>query len=131
MAAVLKSKLSLIAFVVFYLVAGLMHFIQPNFYIQVIPDYLGDARLLNQMAGVAEIIIAIAALFKTTRALAGYGTIAMLMVFVIPHVYFIKIGSCAGDLCIPSWVAWLRLIVIHPLLLYWAYTIAKNKTKLL
>lgn len=127
----MKSKLSLIAFVVFYLVAGLMHFIQPEFYIQVIPEYLGDASLLNLAAGAAEIAIAIAALFKPTRALSGFGTIAMLLVFVIPHVYFIKIGSCAGDLCIPSWVAWLRLIVIHPLLLYWAYTISKNKTKLL
>ena len=127
----MRSKFSLIAFVVFYLVAGLMHFIQPDFYIQVIPKYLGDSSLLNQAAGIAEIAIAIAAVFKTTRTLAGYGTIAMLLVFVVPHVYFIQLGSCAGDLCIPSWVAWLRLLVIHPLLLYWAYAISKNKTKLL
>ena len=127
----MKSKLSLIVFVVFYLAAGLMHFIQPDFYIKVIPAYLGDASLLNLAAGIAEIAIAIAAVFKITRSMAGFGTIAMLLVFIIPHVYFIQMGSCAGDLCIPSWVAWLRLIVIHPLLLYWAYTITKNKIKLL
>ncbi len=131
MALVLKSKISLVAFIVFYLVAGAMHFIKPDLYIQVIPDYLGDAVLLNIAAGIAEIAIAIAAAFKNTRALSGYGTILMLLIFVIPHVYFIQMSSCAGDLCIPSWVAWARLIIIHPLLLYWAYGIAKNKTKLI
>ncbi|WP_298950513.1 hypothetical protein [uncultured Nonlabens sp.] len=125
MATQIKPKLSLYSFIVFYLVAGIMHFIQPDIYLEVIPDWLGNKLLINYIAGSTELIVAVFAMFFKTRKIAGHLTIAMLVAFIISHVYFLLNGSCAGDLCIPSWIGWSRLLVIHPILIYWAYKITK------
>lgn len=125
MATTIKIKLLLYSFVVFYAFAGIMHFIKPEVYLQVIPDWLGNKVILNYAAGAVEIGVALLALFRSTRTFAGLLTIAMLLAFIISHVYFIQIGSCAGELCIPEWIGYFRLIVIHPLLMYWAWKISK------
>ncbi|OUS18641.1 hypothetical protein A9Q93_03615 [Nonlabens dokdonensis] len=125
MATTLKRKLLLYSFVAFYAFAGIMHFITPEVYLKVIPDWLGNKILLNYAAGAVEIAVAVLALIRTTRKFAGYLAIAMLAAFIISHVYFIQIGSCAGDLCIPEWIGYFRLILIHPLLIYWAWKISK------
>lgn len=125
MATQIIHKLSLFTFIAVYLVAGIMHFIKPDIYLEVIPDWLGNKLLINYIAGIAELIVASMAVFSKTRKMAGYLTIAMLLAFIISHVYFLLNGSCAGDLCIPSWIGWSRLLVIHPILIYWAYKITK------
>ncbi|MEM9918721.1 MAG: hypothetical protein AAF990_11530, partial [Bacteroidota bacterium] len=57
-----------------------------------------------------------------SRRWAAFGLIAMLIAFVPSHIHFIQIGSCVeGGLCTPPWVAWLRLLLIHPLLIWWAW----------
>lgn len=63
-------------------------------------------------------------LFPKLRDLAAWGIIVLLLLFIPSHVYFIQIGSCVEDgLCVPSWVAWVRLLIIHPLLVLWAYQV--------
>lgn len=119
----MRKQLSIAVFSFFYGIAGLMHFINPDIYLEVIPDYLSDASLLNTLAGIAELVIAICIWFKPLRNYVVYGTILMLIAFIPAHVYFIEIGSCAGDLCIPEWIGWLRLIIIHPLLIFWTWTL--------
>lgn len=121
------KKISIIVFVGFYAVAGINHFIHPEPYLKVIPEWLGNASLLNTLAGAVEILVALLALFIKTRKYAGYITIAMLLAFIISHVYFIQIGHCAGDICLDPWIGWVRLVVIHPLLIYWAYRISKAR----
>lgn len=125
MAITIKRKLLFYSFVAFYAFAGIMHFITPEVYLEVIPDWLGNKVILNYAAGAVEIAVALLALFPATRKLAGLITVAMLLAFIISHVYFIQIGSCAGEMCIPEWIGYFRLIVIHPLLLYWAWKISK------
>jgi uncharacterized membrane protein len=127
MAPQLKKILSVYLFSAVYGIAGIMHFITPSIYVNVIPEQLGDPLMLNYAAGSVELAVALLALSHKTRKIAGYITIAMLLVFVISHVYFIQIGSCAGEICIPAWIGWVRLIVIHPLLIYWAWSIGNIK----
>ncbi|WP_405368302.1 MauE/DoxX family redox-associated membrane protein [Nonlabens sp. Asnod2-A12] len=125
MATQIIHKLSLFTFIAVYLIAGIMHFIKPDIYLEVIPDWLGNKLLINYIAGSVELIVASMAVFSKTRKMAGYLTIAMLLAFIISHVYFLLNCSCAGDLCIPSWIGWSRLLIIHPILIYWAYKITK------
>ncbi len=125
------QKLSIITFSIFYGFAGIMHFITPETYIEVIPSWLGNTSLLNATAGAVEILIAGLALFNATRRWAGMIAIVMLCAFIISHVYFIQIGSCAGDVCIAPWISWVRLILIHPLLIYWAFRISKSQRKII
>lgn len=108
--------------VIFYGVGGFNHFINPEFYIPLIPDYLGDKNLINTLAGLAELILVGGLLIRKTRKLAIYGILLMLIAFVPSHVYFIQIGGCVPDgLCAPAWVGWVRLVIIHPLLMLWAW----------
>ena len=75
------------------------------------------------MAGVIEILLGIGLIFSQTRKLAAFGIMAMLVAFIPSHWYFIQIGGCIPDgLCAPLWIGWVRLLIIHPLLLYWAWS---------
>lgn len=109
----------------FYIVAGVNHFINPDFYIPLIPDYLqGVAGGINFLSGAIEIGFGAALLVTKTRKLAAYGIVLMLIAFVPSHVYFIRIGSCIdGGLCVDEWIGWGRLVVIHPLLIWWVYDV--------
>lgn len=117
------NKLLLYCFIILYTIAGIMHFLQPAIYMEVIPDWLGNKSFINYTAGVLELVVAGLAFFKLTRKIASYLTIAMLTAFIISHAYFLQLGSCAGSFCIPAWIGWVRLIVIHPLLIWWAWNI--------
>lgn len=105
----------------FYLAAGINHFVHPEFYLPLIPPYLPIHSTINLLSGAIEVFFALLLLFKASRKWACYGIIAMLIAFIPAHVYFIEVNSCAGGLCVPPWVGWIRLVVVHPLLIYWAW----------
>ncbi|WKK80500.1 DoxX family protein [Marivirga arenosa] len=118
----LESKGSVYLIFIFYFIAGLNHFINPEFYIPLIPDYLTLKKEVNLISGLIEIALAIGLLLNPTRKIASFLTILMLLAFIPSHIYFIQIGSCIeGGLCVPEWIGWTRLIAIHPALLLWAW----------
>lgn len=105
-----------------YFLAGLYHFINPEFYLEFIPPYLPDANVLNFLAGISEITLAILLVFPKTRKWAAYGIIAMLIAFVPAHVHMIELGgTIPNGPSLPLWAAWVRLVVLHPILIIWAW----------
>ncbi len=115
------KALSLYLQAAFYTIAGVNHFVNPGFYLPLIPDYLPFPDVINTLSGLVEIVLGLGLVFTTTRKIAALGITAMLIAFVPSHVYFIQLGSCVdGGLCVPEWLGWARLIVIHPLLILWA-----------
>lgn len=116
------KKISLYLMAGFYAYAGANHFINPDFYLPLIPDYLPFPEVINILSGVLEILAALGLLFWKTRKLAANFILVLLVLFVPSHVYFIQIGSCVPDgLCLPPLGAWIRLVVVHPILMLWAY----------
>jgi uncharacterized membrane protein len=112
----------------FYIFAGANHFINPDFYLGLIPDYLPFPETINYISGFFEILLAIGVAVPKTRALAARGIILLLILFIPSHIYFIEVGSCIENaFCVEPWIAWLRLLVIHPLLMLWAWAIRKTK----
>ncbi len=106
----------------FYLIAGINHFWHPEFYLPLIPEYLPWKVLLNGLVGVIEIALGLGVLIKSTRQYAAWGIIILLILLVPSHIHFIQLGSCVENgLCVSPTVAWGRLIIIHPLLMMWAY----------
>lgn len=106
----------------FYVSAGINHFLNPDFYMPLIPPYLPFPEAINVISGIIEIILGTGIFLKQTVRYASYGSVAMLIAFIASHVHFIVIGSCVeGGLCVPDWLGWVRLIVIHPLLITWAW----------
>ncbi len=120
-----KTSLYLQSF--FYIFAGSNHFLNPEFYMPLIPDYLQDYSLvINGVAGVVEIGFGLMLLFPGLRKWGALGIVIMLFSFIPSHVYFIEIGSCIeGGLCVPRWIGWIRLVLIHPLLIVWAWSVRK------
>ncbi len=111
----------------FYLAAGINHFISPDFYLPLIPPFFSKPELINVLAGIAEFLLGLGVLYYPTRGRAGFGIVLLLIAFVPSHIYFIQIGSCvAGGLCVPLWLGWIRLVLIHPILIFWGYWVAKN-----
>ena len=116
------KRISFIVLVVFFILAGFNHFRDPEFYLPLIPDYFAFPQVINMLSGMAEIILGLGLIFKATRKYAAYALLGLLIAFVPSHVYFIQIGGCVtGGLCAPIWVGWVRLVVIHPLLLFWIW----------
>ncbi|WP_422103934.1 hypothetical protein [Winogradskyella sp.] len=111
----------------FYLFAGSYHFINPGFYSDLIPDYLPYHSFINYVSGVLEIVLGIGVAFPKTRLLAVKGIIVLLILFIPSHIDFIIKGSCVESaFCVSPWIAWLRLLIIHPILMYWAWMIRKT-----
>ena len=108
----------------FYVLAGLNHFVHPSFNWPLIPSYMGHPVLLNNLSGVAEIVLGSLLLYPATRRLAAFGVIAMLLAFIPAHIWMITEGGCfsPASFCMPIWVLWVRLLVLHPWLIAWAYS---------
>ena len=58
------TKLLIYVYVVFFISAGVNHFLNPQFYDAIVPDFLPFPRLVHQITGVIEIILP---LFLLTR----------------------------------------------------------------
>lgn len=63
----------------FYIVAGVLHFTNPEFYLAIMPHYLPYHLELVYLSGVAEIICGLFLFSKKTRALGAWLTIALLI----------------------------------------------------
>lgn len=121
------KKLNLFLLSGFYVFAGVNHFINPQFYYHLIPDYLPFHELINVVSGLAEISLGIGVIFQKTRKWSSYLLVTMLISFIPAHIYFIQIGSCVeGGMCVSEWVGWARLLVIHPLLIWWALSVTST-----
>jgi len=110
-----------------YLLAGLNHFRNPQSYYRIMPAYFEYPVLLNSLAGIAEIGLAILLLWNATRKWACCAIIAMLIAFIPVHIDMIQRGFCpeiAGTVqCAPGWILWTRLLILQPFLIWWAWKI--------
>ncbi|OOQ60272.1 DoxX family protein [Mucilaginibacter pedocola] len=115
------KKLSLIALIAFYLLAGINHFRSPDVYYSIMPAQLPFAKLLNALSGAAEIVLALLMIRPRTRKVASYGIILMLLAFIPVHTKMVMDAPFQlGTLTVSPAVAWLRLLVFQPLLIVWA-----------
>lgn len=116
------QHISLYSMAFFYGYAGLNHFINPRFYLSITPKFFPMPDLLNQISGIAEIILAVGLLFASTRQLSAYLIIAMLIAFFavhIPHL-FQPPKMAQGK----EWFLYIR-IILQFVLIYWAWSVSK------
>ncbi|MCJ8209449.1 DoxX family protein [Mucilaginibacter sp. RS28] len=111
---------------IFYLLAGLNHFIHPDAYLQIIPRYIPLRPIANEVAGAAEIIFAVMLLFRSTRRLGGILIMLMLVAFLPVHIQMlleapIKLASFV----VTPLIAWVRLL-FQPVLILWAWWATKS-----
>ncbi len=92
-----------------FLFAGVMHFVKPEPFLEIVPGWLPEHLLLVYVSGIAEIAGAIGLLFDKTRRLASLGLI-LLLVAVFPANINMAMNAAKFP-GIPETVLWLRLPV--------------------
>ncbi|WP_130734373.1 DoxX family protein [Flavobacterium sp. J27] len=103
---------------IIYILAGINHFRSPKLYIKIIPPFFKNPKLLNQVSGLAEIILGGLVCIKITAPYSAWGII-LLLIAVFPANYYMYQNDQAS-LGLSKWLRFIRL-PIQLLLLYWAY----------
>ena len=111
-------RLALYALGIFFIVAGLNHFLHPEPYLAMIPPYLPWHSTLNVLSGFAEIAGGLGVFFPPFRRAAGWGLIALLIVIFPANVQIALFGWPGVDL--PRWILWARL-PFQFLFIAWVY----------
>ena len=111
-----RSPISLYGAVLFYLVAGINHFVMPNFYYQLMPDFLSPKPFYNISSGLAEIILALALLWPSSRTWAARLICLLLLSFYLVHIPHLF----APPLEIPYAIFVFR-IFLQVFFIYWAW----------
>ena len=70
-----------------FVVAGLLHFLKPSFYLAIMPPWLPAHRELVYASGVAEIAGGLALLHRRTRRAGGWWLIATLLAVFPANVH--------------------------------------------
>ena len=121
------KKISLAVQIAFYIVAGINHFHNPVSYYRIIPHYIPYPVLVNILAGCFEILFGLGLIFPKTRPFAAWGIILMLIAFLPVHITMIGDAPLKlGDLMVTPLLAWIRLIILQPLLILWAWWYTKR-----
>lgn len=109
--------------------AGVMHFVDPWFFVQIMPPYLPWHWELVYVSGVIEIVLGIALLVPATQRLAAWGAIALFVAVFPANVHMAMANvqfdppPAAGQ---PSQVAaWARL-PLQLVLIAWAWWLARD-----
>lgn len=103
----LFKTIARIILAVFFIGAGVNHFLNPAVYLTMMPPYLPYPELLNYVSGAAEVAGGIGILVPNLRWLAGWGLIALLVAVFPANVHLAMNGWTAYD--VPTWVLWTRL----------------------
>jgi uncharacterized membrane protein len=120
------KAISLVILVIFYFTAGVNHFRDPSSYIRIIPNYIPFKSQVNVAAGLFEILFSILLIFTNTRVVAAWGIVLMLLAFLPVHITMIGDAPLKlGKLTVTPFIAWIRLMVLQPLLILWAFWYVK------
>ena len=123
------KKILLVLQIIFYLGAGLNHFRDPASYILIIPTYFPYPNTLNIIAGVCEILFATLLIFQRTRKWGAWGIVLLMIAFIPVHVQMVIDAPfvLGGTWTVTPLIAWVRLIILQPLLILWAWWYTKTE----
>ena len=86
----MKSKiktLSIIIMTLFYIMAGTNHFINPDWYVRIVPPILPFKTAIVYISGILEIILGTLLIFPKTRFIASWGLILLLVAVYPANIY--------------------------------------------
>ncbi|MGH7257191.1 MAG: DoxX family protein [Nitrospiraceae bacterium] len=106
------------ALVLFFVLAGLNHFLHTDFYVRIMPPYLPWHRFLVYFSGALEIALGVGLLIPRLTNLSAWGLIALLMA-VFPANIHMALHSDLFPEFNPA-MLWLRL-PLQLVLIAWAY----------
>ena len=115
-----KQILNLLGLSVFFIYFGVDHFINPNFYLSIMPPSFPMHLEAVYISGLFEILGGIGVLLSKTRKLAGWGLFALLIAVYPANIYMALTPEAFPE--IPLSALYFRLI-LQFLFFYWAYSV--------
>ena len=117
---------------IFLVLTGIGHFIIPKPLDLIVPEFLpGDPRFWTYLSGIAEIVIGVALLSNSAKAIFGktirwWGAISALTLFIVVYTANIKMAIDWSSREMPDpLIAYARLPLQFPLF-YWAWKVIKK-----
>jgi uncharacterized membrane protein len=104
-----------------FVLAGVLHFLRPEFYVRIMPPYLPWHLELVYVSGVCEVVLGLLLLVPRFTALAAWGLIALLIA-VFPANLHMALNSDLYPSISPI-ALWVRL-PLQGALIAWAYWFA-------
>ena len=115
-------NLNLLGLSVFFIYFGVDHFINPDFYLSIMPPSFPMHLEAVYISGLFEILGGIGVLLSKTRKLAGWGLFALLIAVYPANIYMALTPEAFPD--IPLSALYFRL-VLQFLFFYWAYSVTR------
>jgi uncharacterized membrane protein len=108
-----------------YVWIGCQHFINPSFFLKIVPPYLAFHLELVYLSGGFEIIFGLGLLFKKTRFYASWGLVFLLIAVYPANIYLAFNEIPQEAINVSSFMAsWVRL-PIQFVLIWLAYKASK------
>ena len=104
-----------------YILVGIKHFSDPNFFLKIMPKYLNYHLELVYISGFFEILFGILLIFKKTRFFGAWGVFILLICVFPANIYLYNSETAQIALDISKSQALMRLPFQIPLLIlaYW------------
>ncbi|MFL2698308.1 MAG: DoxX family protein [Gammaproteobacteria bacterium] len=125
------KKLVLLGLSAFFINVGIDHFINPEFYLSIMPPAFPLHKEAVYISGFFEILGGICVLIPKLRRIAGWGLVALLVAVYPANIYMAVTPEAFPDISVE--LLYFRL-VLQFLFFYWAYSVtgstynSKNKT---
>ena len=91
----------------FYISAGLLHFTNTNWFLQIVPPYLPLKLEFVYVSGFFEIIFGFMLILPSWRYYAGWGLVLLLIAIYPANIYLAQTNGAAMNTS--ALVAWARL----------------------
>ncbi len=108
-----------------YVIAGVLHFLVPELYVQIVPPQLPWPTGLVYLSGVAEIALGIGVMVPRTRRIAAWGLVALLLAVFPANVYMamsgVVIQGAPGPIADPSTLGRWGRLPLQVVLIAWAW----------
>jgi len=75
------TKILIYVYVIFFIGAGINHFLNPQFYDAIVPDFIPYPRLVHQFTGVLEIVTPFILLTKFRKEAALFMIIFLVLIY--------------------------------------------------
>jgi uncharacterized membrane protein len=122
------KKFFLYTMSLFYTIAGINHFVSPDFYLAMIPGYLPFPEILNFLSGAAEIGLGVLLLSHKYRVYAAYGIMLLLLAVFPANVHMLTTAMASSEPQVPIWALVVRL-PIQLLFIFWAWSVRDYRPK--
>lgn len=99
---------TLVGLAAFFAFTGVMHFVRPSMFEAIVPPSLPAPGTLVSISGVAELLGAFGLLIGSTRVLAAWGLLALLVAVFPANVFMARHAERFRRIA-PAWALWARL----------------------